>query len=259
MGKLTVMRFLFGSLFLLTARLVLGQGFGFSDHVYLSPVPSISPTNAVEFINSLGLGITARWMSASLTLSNKVSDWKDETNHFSFFQASSPNQPTNFPNGVFLDSSHYLNCTNPLPVAGGSSLVIFRWNKPGFAQYAALAHDSASGLEVQLAPNIYPLYLMGWGGQYTTPTNILTGFNNSVWAVQNAGLGQSTVTINDIVQNPSGGVYMSWGADVRIGQSHTGSDVYNGYLVEWIFFTNAILSSANLSNLNFYSTNFYSP
>lgn len=212
----------------------------------------LAPQVPQEFVNSLNLNITSRWISASLPTNNAVSDWIDETNHFHLLQLAGANQPTNGSTpltGVRFDLNKFLGCTNTFDA--GNAYVWFVLNFDGDLSkgFQAIFSDTNNNL-VEIVHGV------NWSltaGNFIYSPPMPTGLHDILLFSPNAWLDGQQMTAG------GGATWYSLDKIWQLGQSTISADRLIGYIPEIIIFTNTsgVGVSITASNLHHYRTNHY--
>lgn len=218
----------------------------------------------VDIPSSIGLTISNRWIAASLANGSAVSDWRDLTNNVHWTQSNSSLRPTNGLNGVFFNgATYYLAGTNTWM---DNTLVTF-------ILYESLAAttDLRTNVTQRIisdptpASDAYGVGHHGSAPNYTINWEMGSfDFGPQTVQVQQAVLfwgDQTHVYTNGVIAPPLGGAAMpqSFTSSCQIGADYSGN-YFNGYLREFIIFTDTSASASQISNLQYYATHYpYTP
>jgi len=224
-----------------------------TGHSIITSITAVENPDPYDFINHLGLGISNRWLSASLATNASITDWIDVTNSFHWIQGTSPSPPTNralvgarFDDNIWLDSTNILRNTALVWFAififedewrcgnGAHANQTIFWSNNSGAQTTLISGSCITGpLEVgssgcgSLATNVQNNFVVSSGTVYTNGISCAVG--NGMGAFANASR----------VGN--------------FGLSGAGGQSLTGYLREFIIFTNTTITTVQVSNLNYYA------
>lgn len=236
--------------FSLLPILSMGQGFGFSDHVYLSPVPRVT----VSGTGLLPPGMLFWYVANDLT-NTPVSVWTDRIQGYNWYQTNASAKPTWATNvGVTFDGiQQFLYASNgviPKAAGDGAFMLVCKFADTGGSQMVLCDTFSGGAIIVgkNTADKLYSFSAGTIGPMGTTTFDLISAVTN-------------VSSQFEVLTNGVPGWFGS-GAWNRASLTHVGSGDGNGFgkvtINEFIVWTNTmVFDPATISNMHYYATNTY--
>lgn len=256
-------KFLLHTCILILPLCAMGQGFGFSDHVYLSPVPRVPvPITPLIPTNLIAGGFL--WYVASDLTNGPVNSWTDRINHVVVSMGNSANIP--------YKTNDYVTFTNVNQVLTNRTVQLNEWFNTGHRTFIVVMSDETSASQ----------YIFGLGSstfagfrfdQANPPgMNSWDGANMPTWVAPCKGNLRDIMVIfktpptcqsltNNIQANINGIAFFAAGGFTGFSIGNRASDsggvgIAPAKIRELLLYTNDI-SSIDASNYHYYATNLY--
>lgn len=257
---MNIKQLLIGCGLLLSCLVAMGQPSPINRRAFI--ISSLATPAPTDIPSSIGLTIRHRWMSTRFATNATISTgWPDQTNNSYWIKATnSAATPTNSSLGVWLDTTHYFYGSNTMsPDSGNVFFAIidhrsmtadgFCYLLSGNANYGQ-GYAYIAGVQNNTA-NTFFLYSAS-GPSFDSiakmPTNtilslIYTGGGHTFYT---NGVAGSTENKAFSVTDPS--IIGAEDFDICCG--------FNGWLKEFITFTDTSITSGQISNLTYYASHY---